>query len=277
MTAGASPLASPRLRHGERKVTILGTTFDNLTLAEAADEVENLIAAGASSMVCVKDVALTVRASESDFLTAFYAGAELMFVDGRGLFYASRLLARPLAEVVGGPGIYFELLRRAATKSYRVFIVGSTRTTLQTAIARARVRHPDLNIVGWRDGYFANEEVDDVLDEIRRAKPQLVFVGIATPKREQFIQRLRDAGIPCVSVAIGGVLDVEAGEKRLAPTWISHLGLEWFFRALQEPRRLFPRYLRTHSRFLLLVARELIRERFGSAESPKPGSLGSRS
>lgn len=238
------------------------TDFDNLTLREAGELVEAFISRGDRPYsVCVKDVALTIRCLENEFLTRFYRQTDAMFVDGRGLYYASRLVGTPLREIVGGPGLYFELLRRAAAKGHRVYILGATQAILDAAIRNACTRHPSLHIVGSRDGYFSLQDVPSIGEGIRAAKPDIVFVGITTPKREETIEQLRRQGIPTVFVAIGGVLDVEAGEKRLAPKWIAKIGMEWFYRALQEPRRLFPRYLRTHSRFLVLLAREVARRR----------------
>lgn len=243
-------------------VRMFGTNFDNLTLAQAGDLVEGLVARrDGPRVVCVKDVALTIRCQESEFLTQFYRRADAMFVDGRGLYYASRLLGLPLRDIVGGPGLYFELIRRAADKGHRVYVLGANRGTLQAAMRNATTRHPALRIVGSHDGYFASHELTQIGEEIRASEADIVFVGITTPKREETIEHLRKQQISTVLVAIGGVLDVEAGEKRLAPRWISHLGMEWFYRASQEPRRLFPRYLRTHSRFLLLLAREMFRSR----------------
>ena len=243
-------------------VTIFDTTFDNLTLASAGERVEQLIKRGERPrVVCVKDVALTMRCRDSEFLSRFYDTADLMFVDGRGLYYASRLLGTPLREVVGGPGLYFELLRRCAARSHGVYMLGASQSVLAAAVRSARARHPALRVVGFHDGYFEPHELPLVETDIRASAPDVVFVGITTPKREETIEYLRREGVPAVFVAIGGVLDVEAGEKRLAPKWIARLGMEWFYRAMQEPRRLFPRYLRTHSRFIRLLLGEIARRR----------------
>ena len=258
-SAPSAPVARPE-RPARRE--LFGTAFDNLTRAEAADAVEQLIAArNGCRVVCVKDVALTVRARDDAQLRRFYERVDYLFVDGRGIYYASHWLRQPLVEMVGGPGLYYEMLRRAERAGYRVYFVGASQDVLSRAVARVRERHPSLHFVGSTNGYFDDDGIPRVLAGIADAAPDLVFVGIATPKRERFIERLRAAGQSCVCIAIGGVLDVEAGDKRLAPAFIGRLGFEWAYRALQEPRRLLPRYLRTHSRFALLLLREAIQAR----------------
>lgn len=263
-----------------RHVDLLGTRFDNLTLAQTIAEIDAMVAEerreradgrGRTRMVGVKDVALTIRAAEDPALVDFYDRAELLVVDGRGLFLASRLLRVPLAAIVGGPPLFYEAMRRSADAGYAVYVVGATEEVLGAAVASLQRSYPGLRIVGSRNGYFRGEEMDRFVRELRAAAPDIIVVGMATPHRERFIDAARRAQVPSICLAVGGMLDVASGTKHLAPTWVSNSGLEWLYRAVQEPRRLFPRYLRTHSKFALLVAGALL----GGRRAPARAAQGS--
>ena len=242
------------------RVELFDTYFTNARRAEACDEIERLIAANdRCHLVCVKDVALLMRSRSDSFLRQFYERfPEYIFADGRGVVWASRLLGEPLVEMVGGPGIYYEMLRRAATKGYKVYLLGTRDDVLQRAVANLKKRLPTLSLVGCHHGYFDQDSEYRVVESILRAAPQVLFIGMSTPRREQFIATHLRSLLPGVCLPIGGVLDVEAGTTRLAPGIVGKLGLEWLYRLLQEPRRLGPRYLRTHPRFIWAVFQAVI-------------------
>jgi len=214
-------------------------------------------------LICVKDVGLTVRCRDDAFLRGFYDRADLVLVDGQGLVLAGRLLGEPLPGPVGGPDLYSELLRRAAARDYGVYLLGARPAVVTEATRRLRARTPPLRVVGWRDGFFSGREAEVVAD-IARAKPDILFLGISTPERERFLDDWRDRLPPCACVPVGGVFDIEAGVIRPAPNWVRRAGLEWLFRVLQEPRRLATRYVHTHSRFAILLAGALLRRALGA-------------
>ena len=229
-------------------VVLFGSRLHRLTLQETCDAAEAMIRAhDRCHLICVKDVGLTIRVRDDPFLRRFYDRADLVVVDGRGLLLAGRLLGQPL-------------LRRAALRGYRVYLLGARREVVEKVATRLRGQTPPVCVAGWHDGYFAGRE-SEVVKDITKAKPDILIVGISTPIREQFLDAWRDRLPPCVCVPVGGVLDIEAGFVRAAPQWVSRAGLEWLFRVLQEPRRLALRYGRTHSRFALALAGEFARRR----------------
>ncbi len=228
------------------------TNFRNCTLIEAGSSIEDQIVQKQKfRYYAVKDVALTVRSLEDDFLNHFYKSVPYeIFIDGKGLLYASYLLRHKVKEMIGGPGIYFEILKRADLKGYKVFFLGSDQKTLEKAIKNVVERHSNITIAGFHNGYFKKEEEVSIINQINESNPDIVFLGISTPKRELFINDNLTLFKPYVCIAIGGVLDNEAGIRKFAPAIVSNLGLEWLYRALQEPKRLFKRYLYTHSKFI---------------------------
>ena len=247
--------------HGD-KLSIFRTAFDNLTRSEACDEVERLLQDKSRlHTVGVKDVALTVASLEDRFLLDFYNGMDLLVVDGRGLMYSSYLLhgvKHGFKEMVGGPGTYYELVRRSESKGYRLYYFGASEENLNLAVNNVKKRHPSILVCGQHNGYINEENISNFLRDIDCARPDIVFVGISSPIREKFLHTYELQLPKCLYFFVGGVFDVEAGKAKIAPKLISYLGLEWLWRVVQEPKRLARRYFRTHTRFLYYFIRELL-------------------
>ncbi|NQT81082.1 MAG: WecB/TagA/CpsF family glycosyltransferase [Candidatus Aminicenantes bacterium] len=246
------------MRTNIKKVTLFNTEFVNVDRKTACDILEQeILKKGKFTYAAVKDVALTVRSSEDEFLRSFYKSCDYIFVDGRGILYASWLLGKPLKEMVGGPGIYFEMLKRSNDKGYKIYLLGSDRESLTRTVTNIKRRLPGVDIVGYQDGYFNLEDSDKVVNKINKSKPDIVFIGISTPKREQFVERHRNRFSNFLCIPVGGVLDNEAGITKFAPKIIGTIGLEWLYRVLQEPNRLLKRYLYTHIKFGWYFFKEL--------------------
>ena len=236
---------------------LMGVRFDNLTTLQAADRIEDLISAGRPSIVLARNAAIRVLEDNDPHLRRFYERSELVTVDGMAFVYLGRLLGCRFKEMTGGPALWYEILRRAAIKNYSVYLLGSTDSILQRAIAALQQRYPGLRIVGSYHGYFRPDEEDDIVQTIRRLQPHILMIGMSSPLKERFMEKnLWRMGVPAC-IGIGGAIDLFAGEARLAPMWIRKLCLEWLYRVYQEPRRLAKRYLQTNSRFLFLVAKEI--------------------
>ncbi len=185
-------------------------------------------------------------------------GCELVSADGQSVVWASRLLRDPLPERVAGIDLMHALLGLAAENGYRVFFLGARAEVLERAIERLREQHPQLAIAGARDGYFSAEEETEVCDEIRASRADILFVAMTSPRKEYFLgEHGESLGAPFV-MGVGGSIDVVAGVTRRAPLLWQRLGLEWLFRLLQEPRRMFRRYAVTNARFALLLGRALV-------------------
>jgi N-acetylglucosaminyldiphosphoundecaprenol N-acetyl-beta-D-mannosaminyltransferase len=246
------------MRINIKKVTLFNTEFVNADRKTACDILESEILKKEKFIyAAVKDVALTVRSLEDKFLNAFYKSCDYVFVDGRGILYASWLLRKPLKEMVGGPGIYFEMLKRSNDKGYKVYLLGSNKKSLTNAVTNIKKRLPEINIVGYQDGYFKIEDSNKIVDKINKSKPDIVFIGISTPKREQFVEKQKKRFSNFLCIPVGGILDNEAGLTKFAPKIISIMGIEWLYRVIQEPERLLKRYLYTHLKFGLYFFKEL--------------------
>jgi N-acetylglucosaminyldiphosphoundecaprenol N-acetyl-beta-D-mannosaminyltransferase len=205
--------------------------------------------------------AIVVAMQGDEEMRESITGADLLVADGQSVVWAARLLGRRLPARVAGIDLMHRTIELAARSGYSIYILGARQDVLERAVERLRDDHPALRIAGYRNGYFDDSEDPDVAASIRSSGADILFVAISSPRKEYFLGRYgRSLGVPYV-MGVGGSIDVVAGLTRRAPTWLQRLGLEWAFRLMQEPRRLFRRYLVTNARFLALVAREALRRR----------------
>ena len=118
-----------------------------------------------------------------------------------------------------------------------MYIVGEESEQIGINVANIKHNYPQAIISGYHHGYFSNEETQAVIEQIKKIKPQFIFVGLGFPKQEYFTQKLEEAGIHAITIGIGGAIDVVSGQKYPAPRWVMAIKCEWLFRATQEPRR----------------------------------------
>jgi N-acetylglucosaminyldiphosphoundecaprenol N-acetyl-beta-D-mannosaminyltransferase len=175
--------------------------------------------------------------------------------------WASKLLGTPLPERVAGVDLMQELFALSEHRGWPIFILGARPDVLATAVGVIRGRHPGLTVAGFRDGYFTDDEVGDVCAEIRASGAKMLFVAMGTPRKEYFLgEHGPTLGVPFV-MGVGGSIDVVAGITKRAPLLWQRAGLEWLYRLLQEPRRMFRRYVTTNTAFVVQVARQAARRR----------------
>jgi N-acetylglucosaminyldiphosphoundecaprenol N-acetyl-beta-D-mannosaminyltransferase len=245
------------------RVALLGTALDAVTLDGAIAVVEEAIASRRPVLNASLNAAKVVRLQHDTALREAIAACELITADGVPMVWAGRLLGNHIPERVNGTDLMERLLERAEERGHSVFLLGSRADVLERACAEVARRHPRLRIAGARHGYFAPEDEAGVVAEIAAAEADILFIALETPQKELFQARHREALGVAFAMGVGGSLDVLAGQRRRAPRWAQRAGLEWLFRLLQEPRRLFVRYLVGNSIFIALVAREFARARLG--------------
>jgi N-acetylglucosaminyldiphosphoundecaprenol N-acetyl-beta-D-mannosaminyltransferase len=228
-------------------IPILGVPFDNVTTAQAVGCIEEMVASRRPHYLVTANVDFLVLALNDVELRRILFEAHLVLCDGTPLLWASRLLGNPLQERVAGSDLVPLLIRVAAEKRYRIFFLGGSPETASAAVARLQGQYPSLLIAGHYSPPFQpllEMEHEQIRRRIEEAKPDILFVSFGAPKQEKFIaMHFRTLGVP-VSVGVGGTIDFLAGSKARAPLWMQRTGTEWVFRLLQEPRRLFGRYLR---------------------------------
>ncbi len=250
---GASA-AAPRFRLGS-------VSIDRLSLAQALDAIETLVAARAGGSVFTPNVDHVVLADENAAFREAYAAASLSLVDGAPLLWASHLWPRGLPEKVSGSDLVWPLLERAGQRGWRVFLTGAGPGVARAAAERLQ-RELSVHVVGIDSPRIAlqpgsGDESEAAAERVAAARPDLLLVGFGAPKQEQWIHRFAPVFRPAVAFACGAGIDFLAGRVRRAPRWISRAGLEWAFRLAQEPHRLWRRYLIQDPKFLLILLREL--------------------
>lgn len=243
------------------RVEVLGCPIDALDMRQTLERCEWLIEVEGSAQHVAVNAAKLVAMQDDPRLREIVYGCDLISADGQSVVWASRLRGNPLPERVAGIDLMEALLAMAERKGYRVFVLGARREVLELAVAELRKRHPLLVVAGYRDGYFDDSESEAVCAEIHAARADILLVAISSPRKEYWLAGHLDQLGVSFAMGVGGAIDVIAGVTHRAPRAAQRLGLEWLFRLVQEPRRLFVRYAVTNVRFLLTLQRELIRSR----------------
>lgn len=187
--------------------------------------------------------------------------ADLVVADGMSVVWALKVLGRPVPERVAGIDMMANLLAACGADGLRAYFLGARPDVVRALVDDCRRRYPGLVIAGSRNGYFAAGEHDSIVEDIRGSGAHVLFVGMPTPFKDVFCQRYRDRLQVPVIIGVGGAFDVLAGVISRAPKVVQSVGLEWAWRLLMEPRKLWKRYLTTNSEFVWLVFRELVRGR----------------
>ncbi|WP_246728306.1 WecB/TagA/CpsF family glycosyltransferase [Microvirga terricola] len=204
----------------------------------------------------VLNAAKVVKLRKDPVLRASLLECDLLLADGQSVVWASTLLRRRLPERVTGIDLFEKLLGLAHREGLSVYLLGARADVLELLEMRLQERFPGLKIVGRNDGYFPDSEAARVAADIRNSGADMLFIGMASPKKEIFLGSFKDALDVPILHGVGGSFDVLAGITRRAPVRWQRMGMEWAFRLLQEPRRMWRRYLTTNAEFLLLTARE---------------------
>jgi N-acetylglucosaminyldiphosphoundecaprenol N-acetyl-beta-D-mannosaminyltransferase len=225
-------------------------------MKEATDWCVAAAVGGHRVTVGVVNVAKIVNMTFNTAIRSALLDCDIILADGAGVVLASRLLWRPMPERVTGIDLFVELMGEADRSSLRVFFLGAKQDVLDRMLVEVTKRWPRARVVGSRNGYFTDSEAAAVAAQVKAAKPDLLFAGMSSPKKELFLQRFGAESVPGVCHGVGGSFDILAGITRRAPETWQRLGLEWLYRFLQEPRRLWRRYMTTNSRFAVLLVQE---------------------
>ncbi len=223
------------------KIDVRGVAFDNVTLAEATDRLRTSAAAGIRETVFTPNSEIVQSCIDEPALFGVVNAATLVIPDGIGVVKAARILGTPLKGKVAGVDLGRNVIGFAGEDGLPVYLLGGKPGVAETAAQNLRKAHPDLQIAGTHDGYFAKTgpESDAVVDAVNASGAKILFVCLGAPTQEKWIVENRDR-MPdvCMLLGLGGSLDVYAGTVKRAPQIFIRLGLEWFYRLLKEPRRI---------------------------------------
>ncbi len=244
--AAAWPLAIPKLksetRDGTDCVELFGVPIDRVSLSGALTCIEHWIdegPCGRSRLVVTPDTTAIMRARRDPELRAIYQRADLVTADGAGIVWASRWLDALLPERVAGIDLIEAYCERAAERGDQLFLLGAAPGVADAAAQRLQRRFPGLNMVGTHHGYFSSSEEPAVVSAIARARPDVLLVGMGVPRQELWMVRHRSRLRVAVMMGVGGSFDVLSGRLPRAPRCWQGVGLEWLWRALRQPKRLW--------------------------------------
>lgn len=243
------------------EVLLFGLQISRFTMDDVLDRCREALRTRNRLLIGVVNAAKIVHLTRDRELCRSLLDCDLIVADGMAVVWASKLLGRPLPARVPGIDLFEQLLLMAVAEGHGVYLLGSRPQTLQLLQERLQEKLPTLHISGARDGYFSDQEAQTVAEDISSSGADMLFLGITSPKKENFLRTYgAQLGVPVLH-GVGGSFDIFAGVTRRAPRLWQRLGLEWAFRVLQEPRRLWRRYLTTNTRFVLMTIRERLRPR----------------
>jgi len=243
------------------RVFLLDCPIENLSLEETILNIHKIIYTRRPHQHCVVNAGKLVLMNREPKLRKIVRSCSLINADGQSVVWALKLIGRPIPERVTGIDLMERLMTVAHEKAYRVFFLGAQETVLNRVIDMVRFKYPHLVVAGYRNGYFSDPESSEVVQAISESKADILFVAMGSPKKEYWLaDNMGKLNVP-FCMGVGGSFDVISGKTKRAPKWVRDIGMEWFFRFMQEPRRLWKRYIVGNFVFIYLVANELIKRK----------------
>jgi N-acetylglucosaminyldiphosphoundecaprenol N-acetyl-beta-D-mannosaminyltransferase len=238
------------------RANILGVGVSAIDMGEAIRTIEEWIATGKRHYVCVRDVHGVMRSQRDETLRHIHNRAGLVTPDGMPLVWLARAQGHRRVDRVYGPDLMLACCNVSMSKGYRHFFYGGAEGVPELLAERLCQRFPRLRIAGcWSPPFreLSPAEQDSMVNRINEAQPDIVWVGLGTPKQERWMYEYRAKLTAPVLIGVGAAFDFHAGLKKQAPRWMQRSGLEWSFRLLTEPRRLARRYLTNNPLFVIRV------------------------
>lgn len=243
------------------RVNICGVKIDNYSFNDVIERITNHAMKGVIPSYVVTPNAQHVLSLQRDAdFRNIYEKAFLAVPDGVSLLWSAKFLQTPLNGRVNGTDLFEELSAVAERKGLKIFLLGGRPGAAEAAKRTLQARHPNLQIVGTHCppyGFESQpEELASINSKIKAAAPDILFVGLGAPKQEKWIyQNYQDLGVP-VSLGIGVSFELVADMVQRAPLWMQKWGLEWLFRLIVEPKRLWKRYVMGNPQFMWLVIKQ---------------------
>ena len=239
------------------KQPLLNTYVNNVSMKEAVNEIERLAENGIASYIVPINVDVVIKIEKDEKLKEIADNANLVLVDGKPLVWISKWLKIPVKEKVSGSDLVPEICEAALQKGFRLFIIGGKDGVAESAQRNLEKNYPGIKIVGTYSppiGFESNgNECKKINEMISDCQADILFVCLGCPKQEKWVYENYKKYGATVSICAGATVDFLAGNVKRAPKWMSDHGLEWFYRFLQEPKRLFKRYFIDDVKIFLLA------------------------
>ncbi|MGN6298373.1 MAG: WecB/TagA/CpsF family glycosyltransferase [Ginsengibacter sp.] len=238
------------------RINICNIPVDALTMKQTIALIDEAIREKRSIHHVVINAVKVVNAQKDEKLRDSIVSCDIINADGQGIIWASQLLNKPLPERVAGIDLMENLVELAAQRKYRIFFLGAKEEILQKVIQTYSKKYGSEIIAGYNNGYFKPDEEEKIARKIADSHADILFVAMSSPKKEIFLNTYKDLINTPFIMGVGGSFDVVSGLVKRAPKWMQASGFEWLYRTLQEPRRMWKRYLFGNSSFIYLVFKE---------------------
>lgn len=239
------------------RVNILNTTIDNLSMQETIERIDKAISNKNQIHHVVVNAGKIVSMQSDSQLRESVNNSDLINADGQAVVWASKILGQPLKERVAGIDLMIKVIELSHKKNYNIFFFGAKEEVVKTVVDKYTNKYSQSIIAGFRNGYFTKEEEPKIAKEISESGANILFVAISSPTKENFLYNYKHL-LKNVSLimGVGGSFDVVSGKTKRAPYWMQQMGFEWAFRLIQEPKRMWKRYLTGNINFIMLVIKE---------------------
>lgn len=227
---------------GKDRICILNTYIDPMTMEETVNAVKKYIEKCNPLHLMGVNADKINMLNKNERLKRIVNECGIINADGASVILAGKFLRKPLPERVAGIDLMLRLIKLAEENKYSVYLLGAKQEVVEKTAMVLKQQHPGIGIVGIHNGYFQEEDWEEIASLLLKANPQIVFVGVTSPIKEYLIEFLQAKGLRCVFMGVGGSFDVISGYIPRAPLWMQKMNLEWLFRVIKEPRRLFKRY-----------------------------------
>ena len=244
-----------------QQIHILNTTIDNLSMTETLSYIDKSISTNSSLHHVVVNAGKIVAMQDDAQLKESVNNADLINADGQAVVWASKVLGKPLKERVAGIDLMANLVELAYSKNYKIFFLGAKEEVVKKVVDTYSEQYNSSIIAGYRNGYFSPSQEEEIAQQIADSGAHILFVAISSPTKENFLYKHKKtlAKVNFV-MGVGGSFDVVSGLVKRAPIWMQNTGLEWFYRLIQEPQRMWKRYLVGNTKFILLVIKEYFKK-----------------
>jgi N-acetylglucosaminyldiphosphoundecaprenol N-acetyl-beta-D-mannosaminyltransferase len=239
-----------------KRVQICNIPVDALTMQETVQIIDEAIHEKRSIHHVVINAAKVVNAQRDPELKNSIINCDIINADGSSIVWASKLLKQPVPERVAGIDLMETLVELSSKRNYRIFFLGAKEDVVNKVVRKYEQVYGKSIIAGYRNGYYTKDEEPLIALQIAESHADILFVAITSPKKEIFLNTYKHIiKVPFI-MGVGGSFDVVSGLIKRAPLWMQKSGLEWFYRVIQEPGRMWKRYLTTNSAFIYLVLKE---------------------
>lgn len=239
-----------------KKVNIFGCDVAALNMQETVNEIEKRIVGKIKTQHVVINAGKVVLMDKDEKLKNIIKNCPIINADGQSIVWASKILKKPVPERVAGIDLMEELIKLSEKKGYRVYFFGAKEEVVTKVVNTYKDKYKDLQVAGYRNGYFTEADMPEIVEDMKNSNADILLVAFSSPNKEYWLEENMDKiNIP-FCMGVGGSFDVVAGKTVRAPKWMQKSGLEWFYRFLQEPKRMWKRYLVGNGKFIAITMRE---------------------